>query len=194
MIKSIKVESKHDDVRVANAVKINHDEEHDYLLEFIPNESFLNSSNCGTVGKTILRHQINSQLLISYDFKLKRGLYDVIVTIVESTNGTDIKLVEGTRIKYKEPVMVGGKYKVRAKILATDCYGTKGIRLQIISDEIPIDAKTMYYTILKDGLESIRYYIPFNDTKKIDFFIKGVTVQEISLNIINPSFEIILVS
>lgn len=50
--KSINVESKHDDVRVANAVKIDYDEEYDYLLEFIPN-----NGNNNVVGKTILRHQ-----------------------------------------------------------------------------------------------------------------------------------------
>ena len=184
MIKSINVESKHDDVRVANAVKIDYDEEYDYLLEFIPN-----NGNNNVVGKTILRHQKNSQLLISYDFKLKRGLYDVIVTVVESTNGTEIKLVDGTSVKYKEPVMVGGKYKLHAKILPAICYGCPGIRVQIISDEIQLDSETVYYTILKDDLKSIRYYIPFNDTKEIDFFIKGITIEDFSLNITNPSFE-----
>lgn len=191
MIKSIKVESKHDDVRVANAVKVDYDEEYDYLLEFTPNKSFINSGNNHVLGKTILRHQKNSQLLISYDFKLKRGLYDVTATIVESTNGTEINLVEGTSEKYKEPVMVGGKYKLYVKILPAVCYESAGIKIQIISDEIQLDSKTMYYTILRDDLKSIRYYIPFNDTKKIDFFIKGITAEEFSLNITNPSFEII---
>lgn len=190
MIKSIKVESKHDDVRVANAVKMDQSEEYDYQLEFTPNKSSLNNGNNGATVKTILRHQMNSQVLISYDFKLKRGLYDVTVTRVDSIDGTDVKLVESTRQKYKEPVMVGGKYNVRYKVFLDQCYGEMGIRVQIISDEIELDSKTMYYTILNDDLKDIKYYIPFNNQQKIQFFVKGITKENFSLNIGNPSFKI----
>ena len=170
MIKSIKVESKHDNVRVANAVKSDLNDEFDYLLEFVPNRNSVNFENNVIVGKTILRHQIHSQLLISYDFRLNRGLYDVIVTQIDSISESEIKLVEETKQKYDKPVMVGGKYVIRVKLTPTSCYGTNGLRIQIISDEVELDSKSMYYSILKEELNNIRYYIPFNNSKKIDFF------------------------
>src|SRR5699024_9597258 len=104
------------------------------------------------VGKTILRHQIHSQLLISYDFRLNRGLYDVIVTQIDSISESEIKLVEETKQKYDKPVMVGGKYVIRVKLTPTSCYGTNGLRIQIISDEVELDSKSMYYSILKEEL------------------------------------------
>jgi hypothetical protein len=193
MIKLIKVESKHDDVRIASAVKIDQNEEADYLLEFTTNESSLNAGNLQVYQKVILRHQINKKVLISYDFKLKRGLYDVMVTQVKAINGTDIQLDESSRQKYNDPVMVGGKYNIRAKIKNEQCYGKSGIRVMIISDEIELDSNTMYYTVLREGLKNIRYYIPFNHSKKIDFFVENISSDEFSLNLGNPSFEIVYV-
>ena len=190
MIKSIKVESKHDNVRVANAVKSDLNDEFDYLLEFVPNRNSVNFENNVIVGKTILRHQIHSQLLISYDFRLNRGLYDVIVTQIDSISESEIKLVEETKQKYDKPVMVGGKYVIRVKLTPTSCYGTNGLRIQIISDEVELDSKSMYYSILKEELNNIRYYIPFNNSKKIDFFVKGSVLDNFILNLENPSFEI----
>lgn len=190
MIKSIKVESKHDNVRVANAVKSDLNDEFDYLLEFVPNRNSVNFENNVIVGKTILRHQIHSQLLISYDFRLNRGLYDVIVTQIDSISESEIKLVEETKQKYDKPVMVGGKYVIRVKLTPTSCYGTNGLRIQIISDEVELDSKSMYYSILKEELNNIRYYIPFNNRKKIDFFVKGAVLDNFILNLENPSFEI----
>ena len=190
MIKAIKVESKHDLVRVANAVKGNPDDEFDYLLEFVPNKDSVNFENNVIVGKTILRHQINSQLLISYDFKLHRGLYDVIVTQIDSVSEDEIKLIENTREKYNQPVMVGGKYKVKVSLAIQECYGYQGLKVSIVSEEVPLDSKTIYYKILKEELKDIRYYVPFNNSKQIEFFVKGVVKDNFELNLENPSFEI----
>ena len=190
MIKSIKVESKHDNVRVANAVKSDLNDEFDYLLEFVPNRNSVNFENNVIVGKTILRHQIHSPLLLSHNFRLNRGLYDVIVTQIDSISESEIKLVEETKQKYDKPVMVGGKYVIRVKLTPTSCYGTNGLRIQIISDEVELDSKSMYYSILKEELNNIRYYIPFNNSKKIDFFVKGAVLDNFILNLENPSFEI----
>jgi hypothetical protein len=63
----------------------------------------------------------------------------------------------------------------------------------IISDEIELDSNTMYYTVLREGLKNIRYYIPFNHSKKIDFFVENISSDEFSLNLGNPSFEIVYV-
>ncbi|MFQ6792144.1 hypothetical protein [Thomasclavelia sp.] len=189
MIKSIKVESKHGNVRTANAVKGNQEDEFDYLLEFIPNKSSVNYENNIIVGKTILRHQINSQILISYDFKLTRGLYDVMVTKVDSITESEIKLVEDSRQKYSEPVMVGGKYKISVKMIPTMCYGSQGLMIVLESNEVSLDSKTVYYNVLKEELENIRFYVPFNNSKTISFFVKGVTRDSIALKIGNPSFE-----
>ena len=190
MIKLLKVESKHDNVRVARAIKKDVNEEYDYQLEFIPNNRSLSPALKYQNIKTILRHQINSQSLISYDLKLERGLYDVFVTRVESINGTEIKLVEDTRIKYPEPVMVGGRYKIKVKISPADCYNTHGILVQIISEEIELDEKMIYYRILKEELKDIKYYIPFQKSKQIAFFVENINMNDFSLNIGNPSFEI----
>ncbi len=184
LLKTIRVDSRHDNVRVANAVKSDLEQERDYQLEFAPQGSER------IVQMTILRHQYNSQLLNSYEFTLSRGLYDVYVTRVNKIDGTNIDLDIDSRCKFKEPVMVGGKYKVRAKFVNSQSYGLKGVRVQIISDEIPIDSHTMYYLINKDGNESIRYYIPFNNKKSIEFFVLGITTDMFQLKVEIPSFDI----
>ncbi|MCD7949280.1 MAG: hypothetical protein LUG12_03320 [Erysipelotrichaceae bacterium] len=187
LLKTIRVDSRHDNVRVANAVKSDLEQEHDYQLEFAPQGSER------IVQMTILRHQYNSQLLNSYEFTLSRGLYDVYVTRVNKIDGTNIDLDINTRSKFKEPVMVGGKYRVRAKFVNSNSYGQKGVRVQIISDEIPIDSSTMYYMINKEGNEDIRYYIPFNNKKSIEFFVLGITADMFQLKVATPSFDIQIV-
>ncbi len=184
LLKTIRVDSRHDNVRVANAVKSDFEQEHDYQLEFAPQGSER------IVQMTILRHQYNSQLLNSYEFTLSRGLYDVYVTRVNKIDGTNIDLDINTRSKFKEPVMVGGKYKVRAKYVNSESYGQKGVRVQIISDEIPINGETMYYTIHKEENEDIRYYIPFNNKKSIEFFVLGISKDMFQLKVATPSFDI----
>ena len=57
MIKLLKVESKHDNVRVARAIKKDVNEEYDYQLEFIPNNRSLSPALNYQNIKTILRQR-----------------------------------------------------------------------------------------------------------------------------------------
>ena len=68
----------------------------------------------------------NDPNLISFSFKLRRGLYDVTITRVAEIPGREIKTVPETKEKYPDPVMVGEKYVVKSKIEDAQCYGVNG--------------------------------------------------------------------
>ncbi len=190
MITRLRVETQHSDMRVMHAIKEKKTDRFQYLVEFTPNTSSLNLGS-ESREKTILNPAgENDPKLISFPFKLKRGLYDVWVSRVASIEGRDIQVVPDTREMYPEPVMVGEKYVVQAKVEDERCYGTEGVRVRIRSMEMELDSNTVYYIIERENLREIRYYVPFEGTDRIDFFIKGVRADEIRIYLGNPSFQI----
>lgn len=88
---------------------------------------------------------------------------------------------ESCVFQYEEPVMAGEPYRVSVKVEEAGCYGTNGVRVRIQSEEIPLDSKMLYYRIRRENLEQFKYYIPFNNQRQIDFFVKGVKPDEITL-------------
>lgn len=190
MITGLRVDTMHDDTRVMRAVKEKRNDDYQYLVELSPNKSSMYKSS-DSQEKTILRPagQDNPNL-ISFPFKLKRGLYDVTVSRVAEILDRDIKIVPETRAQYPEPVMVGEKYVVQVKIEDARCYDEEGVRVRIRSKEFELDSRTVYYVIHRENLESVKYYVPFNGSDRIDFFIKGVRKEEIDIYLGNPSFQI----
>lgn len=185
MVTRIKVETRHDDVRVLHAIKEMRNDQSQYLVEFIPNEG-----GSTVVGKTILKSAgLDNPNLISFSFSLKRGLYDVTVSRVTRIDGSSVETDPETRFRYADPVMVGDPYRVKMKVENAVCYGENGVRVRIVSMEIPLDSQTVYYKIKKENIEHIKYYVPFNQQDRIDFFVKGVNKDEIELFFGTPSFK-----
>lgn len=191
MITGLRIETKHDDTRVLHAIKENRKDQYQYLVELTPNKSNLNIGNSDIRVKTLLNSAgLNNPNLISYNFELRRGLYDVTISRVLEINGREIKTDPNTVEKYPEAVMVGESYIIQAKLEDAECYGGHGVRVRIRSREMPLDSQTMYYKIKRENLEHLKYYVPFHGSETIEFFIKGVRRDEVELNLGNPSFEI----
>lgn len=190
MITGLRVETKGDDTRVMRAIKEKRSDQYQYLVEFTPNKNSLNRGSENN-EKTILNSAgHNNPNLISFPFKLRRGLYDVTVSRVAEIQGREIKIVPETKEKYPDPVMVGEKYVVKARIEDAQCYSVNGVRVRIKSTELQLDSHTVYYIIDRENLREIKYYVPFNGSDRIDFFIKGVKAEEIDVFLGNPSFQI----
>ena len=134
--------------------------------------------------------------MISYQFDLERGLYDVWITRIEKIDvDNNIHLLDETRHKYEYPVMVGEKYELAIHKTACRCYGEDGVHILIRSRDKEINSHDIYYKITKsneeyDRVKNIRYFIPFNNRREIDFFVKGVGVNEVDVVVDNPSFEV----
>ena len=62
--------------------------------------------------------------------------------------------------------------------------------MRIKSSELELDSHTVYYIIDRENLREIKYYVPFNGSDRIDFFIKGVKAEEIDVFLGNPSSQI----
>ena len=191
MITKLWVETKHGNTRVLHGIKDDRNEQTSYNVEFVPNKNSTNTQNIEVKGQTILKAAgMNDLRLISFDFELKRGLYDVYITKVKRIDGSDIDLDEESRYQYEEPVMVGNPYTIQMKKEETVCYGEQGVRVRIASMELPLDSETVYYQIKRENVSDIRYYVPFNQQQTIDFFIKGVKPDEIEIFLGNSSFQI----
>ena len=172
MITGLRVETKGDDTRVMRAIKERRSDQYQYLVEFTPNRNSLNRGGESS-GKTILNSAgQNDPNLISFSFKLRRGLYDVTITRVAEIQGREIKTVPETKEKYPDPVMVGEKYVVKSKIEDAQCYGVNGVRVRIKSTELELDSHTDIYIIDRENLREIKYYVPFNGSDRIDFSLK----------------------
>lgn len=185
MINRIKVETRHDDVRVLHGIKKVRSDQSQYLVEFTPNEGGNN-----VVGKTILKSAgLDNPNLISFNFSLKRGLYDVTISKVLKIEGSSVETDPKSVFKYPEPVMVGDPYRVRMKVEDAVCYGENGVRVRIVSMEIPLDSSTVYYKIKRENITQLKYYVPFNQKDRIEFFVKGVTKDEIKFFFGTPSFK-----
>ncbi len=190
MITGLQVETKHDDTRVLRAIKENRNDQNQYLVYLNPNKNGLLAGGAEKGQAILISAGANNPNLISYDFRLKRGLYDVVIERIESIAGGEIHTDPESRYEYPDPVMVGQRYLVRSKVEDTVCYGEAGVRVRIQSVEVPLGPEMVYYVIDRDELKDIKYYVPFHDEKKIDFFVKGVQSGEMQLYLGNPSFQI----
>lgn len=196
MITGLKVETKHDDTHVLHAIKADRNDQNQYLVYLTPNpDSYM--ADITQKGKVVLVSAgQNNPKLISYDFKLGRGLFDVMIaTIVSPDAGEcleagDPPIDPASKYIYPEPVMVGKTYKVGYKMEDKFCYNTSGVRIRIKSFEIPLGPDMIYYTIDRDNLREMKYFVPFKNEDQIDFFIKGVRKSEVNLHLGNPSFSL----
>lgn len=190
MITGLKVETKHDDTRILRAIKAVKSDQSQYLVKLTPNAKGL-QGGVSQVGEAVLISAgMDNPNLISYDFRLRRGLYDVVIETIVGIEGGQIRTDPESRYEYPEPVMVGQQYMVRAKLEDASSSGERGVRVRIQSTEVPLDEDMVYYIIDRENLKHVRYYVPFHQTDRIDFFIKGVQKDEVKLFLGNPSFQI----
>lgn len=191
MLNKLWVETRHGVVRVLHGIKIDKTDQTSYNVEFVPNKNSMDSQSTAVMGRTILKSvEMNNPRLISFEFQLKRGLYDVYLTKVKRIDGSEIDLDEESRFLYPEPVMVGNPYSIQLKKEEAFCYGESGSRIRIRSTELPLDSETVYYQIKRDNIDHIKYYIPFNNGTQVDFFVKGVRPDEIEIYLGNSSFQL----
>lgn len=183
---NIRVQTNHGDERVVHAIKEDRRDQSQYLIEFFPNGSK------DKVAETILTSGgLNNPKMVSYVVTLKRGLYDVKTSrIIMNASENGFEIDESSVVYHSEPVMVGNPYRVKIMIENQSCYDLQGVRVQILSEEIPLDSKTVYYQIKKENLDHIKYYVPFNNQRTIEFFVQGVREDEIALYFGTPSFQI----
>lgn len=189
MITIKEIQTSSGENRVVRARKARPDDELAYQLEFKPNQSSLNAKK-NISCKVVLEPQ-NGSSMISYTFQLERGLYDVYVTKVIGRDNNSVQLDEVTE-KYPKPVMVGNPYTVGIIVEASECYGERGalIKIKTKDDELRLGNDVLSYTIDSLETENIFYHIPFNQSNRITFFVKGISVHEIKFHMDNPSFQL----
>lgn len=190
MITILSVNTLRDDVRVMRAIKENRNDNKQYQVELSPNQNNLNGEDS---VEFLLCPEMDSPNLISFTFNIKRGLYDAIVTEVkEITDPNCVIIIPETAYKYPVPVMIGQKYIVKAKIEDSMCYGERGVRVRAkcVEADMSLSSNIIYYIIRKENISHIKYYIPFNNLSSIDFFVKGVSKENIEIYVDNPSIQI----
>lgn len=164
----------------------NADDPQRYSLTLTPNKDDLNRNENPTLEVMLQPDGEQGNRLLTSAFKLPRGLYDVTFTKLQD-RGTDT--IPGTEEKYTEPVMVGEKHKIKRNIENAEVCGINGVKISVRS-EVKLDSETVYYTINREKVRNIKYYIPFEEKEQISFFIKGVEAREVQLHLDNLSFEI----
>lgn len=193
MITELKATTLSGDVRIVNALRESIQDDTMYLLTFTPNKKSVNGSSNYQVKQTALVPIKASRQMNSYKFQLERGLYDVQIATILDRNFNDarnIPIDPDSVYQYPTPVMVGDPYVVKARKEEAHCYGVDGVRVRISSGEMAFDSETMYYTIKKEKIDRIKYYVPFEGNMEIDFFVQGIRCDELELHLSNPSFII----
>lgn len=189
MITSLQIMTRHNDLRYLQGIKDDRKEQKKYLVKFV-----YHGMENNEVGKTVLESpEMEGLRLMSYDFKLSRGLYDVWISEIQEILGPG-KIVEvpDTCYRYKTPLMAGEKYYIKLKKEAAQCYGENGTRVRIAT-EIAMDSESIYYTVHKKNVDHIKYKMSFDKEKKSEFFIKGVKPEELEIGFDDSCFELRLV-
>ena len=183
---NLRITTTHGDIRIVEAIRDNADDPQRYSLTLTPNKDDLNRNENPTLEVMLQPDGEQGNRLLTSAFKLPRGLYDVTFTKLQ-VRGTDT--IPGTDEKYTEPVMVGEKHKIKRNIENAEVCGINGVKISVRS-EVKLDSETVYYTINREKVRNIKYYIPFEEKEQISFFIKGVEAREVQLHLDNLSFEI----
>ena len=182
---NLRITTTHGDIRIVEAIRDNADDPQRYSLTLTPNKDDLNRNENPTLEVMLQPDGEQGNRLLTSAFKLPRGLYDVTFKLQD--RGTDT--IPGTEEKYTEPVMVGEKHKIKRNIENAEVCGINGVKISVRS-EVKLDSETVYYTINREKVRNIKYYIPFEEKEQISFFIKGVEAREVQLHLDNLSFEI----
>lgn len=183
---NLRITTTHGDTRIVEAIRDNADDPQRYSLTLTPNKDDLNRNENPTLEVMLQPDSEQGNRLLTSAFKLPRGLYDVTFTKLQD-RGTDT--IPGTEEKYTEPVMVGEKHKIKRNIENAEVCGINGVKISVRS-EVKLDSETVYYTINREKIRNIKYYIPFEGKEQISFFIKGVEARKVQLHLDNLSFEI----
>ena len=192
-ISHLEIKTQHDDTRALRAIAGEVGNGVQYYIQFVPFDLDPNDPERNRTAYTVLPPAQKGGTMLSYPFSIKRGLYHVIIETITSID-TSVRPVKierdsSSRFIYPEPVMAGDKYTLKVKRQEAVCYGKKGARIMMQSQEQTLSPKDVYYQI-KGDTEGIKYYVPFQDDNRIDFFVKGVEPGYVDVFVSNPGFVI----
>ncbi|WP_278627217.1 hypothetical protein [Thomasclavelia cocleata] len=159
------------------------DTDNNYVLQFCPYGGKGPTKDSPIID--LILNQNNE--LISHSIELKRGLYDVYVSVLKQVE-PEVDFCDTE--KYHKPLMIGEKYKIYLVKEEVECYGEKGIHIKLESKDALMENKDIYYRILGKQIDLKKYYVPSN-SYKVDFFVQGVDETNIIFDVENPKFEII---
>ena len=189
------IKTQHEDTRSLRAVSTdNNDKVQSYYIQFVPYDLDPQNPEQNRAAQTVLPPAGKNGTMRSYDFTLKRGLYHIVIETVKEIDRSKTPPVISypeTRYVYPDPVMAGDKYTIEVKIENAVCYGKNGIRVRMLSREHNLGPRDIYYRIKGEGDTSeIKYYVPFKNTDRIDFFVKGIEPDHIEIISDNPGYSI----
>ena len=192
-ISDLEVKTQHDNTRVLRALSRDNGERVQYYVQFVPFGKSTDDAESNRMAFTVLNPPNRENVMVSFDFELQRGVYHVIlekITKIEKTGRTPIiERDSESRYIYPVPIMVGNRYVLEIKMENAVCYGKNGVHVMMRSRETKLGPKDAYYKI-KGESAGIKYYVPFNDSNEIDFFINGVVPEQVYFESKNPGIEI----
>ena len=192
-ISDLEIITQHDNTRVLRAISRDNTERAQYYVQFVPYGMLTHSADSNNWTFAVLNPPDRKSVMISFDFELQRGVYHAVIekiTKIEKIGRTvSIERDHESRYVYPLPIMVGKQYIVEIKMEKAVCYGKNGVHVFILSCETKLGPNDVYYKIQGES-EGIKYYVPFEDTEKIDFFIKGVEPEQVDFSAMNPGIEI----
>lgn len=186
MITSLKIMTRHDNTRFLQGTKNDRNEQKQYLIKFVSH-----GMGDSMVERTVLEPLGSEDLrLMSYNFDLTRGLYDLLISeIQEVQGGGNVIEVPDSCYRYKTPLMAGEKYYIKLKKESVQCYGENGTRVRIAT-EIKMDSESIYYIVHKKNVDHIKYRMSFNKDQRSEFFIKGVKPEELEICFDDSCYEL----
>ena len=192
-ISHLVIKTQHDETRALRAIAGEVGNGTQYYIQFVPFDLDPKDPERNSTAYTVLPPAQKGGTMLSYPFSIKRGLYHVIIEKIISidTNARPIKIERdlSSRFIYPESVMAGDLYTLEVKKEEAVCYGKKGARIRMLSREQNLTPRDVYYQI-KGNTEGIKYYVPFKDDDRIDFFVKGVEPGYVDVFVSNPGFVI----
>ena len=192
-ISDLEVKTQHDNTRVLRALSRDNGERVQYYVQFVPYGKSTGDAENNRMAITLLNPPNRENVMVSFDFELQRGVYHVIlekITKIDKTGRTPlIERDSESRYEYPIPIMVGNRYVLKVKIEKAVCYGKEGVHVTMESSETKLGSEDVYYKIKGESI-GIKYYVPFNGSNEIDFFIKGVVPEQVYFESNNPGIEI----
>ncbi len=131
-------------------------------------------------GRTIVR--VADHRCASFrPVKLTRGIYEVTIEKCLDVVRKDKWTPEES---YGSRVMAGERYRVSVGLREAQVCGRLGVRVTVVSEELPLGDTDLFYRIRKPNpvISGIRYWVPMKQNTYLDFFVQGVRLGEIEFS------------
>lgn len=120
---------------------------------------------------------VNQRFASAAPVSLERGLYEIHIsecTSIEEKTFGEVQI-------YDKKVMAGEKYKVNISRNNVTMYGRQGVCIDISCRDKTFENDELYYVIDRQNelLKRLKYWIPMEGAQQIQFFVEGVSAEEI---------------